>query len=80
MQNETCLGCEYLSVCHGGCPVRTYAITGEFFIKDPYCKVYKALFSTVEELATRAASARYRRRLPVLNRGAMSAAQIPMLS
>jgi uncharacterized protein len=80
MQNETCLGCEYLSVCHGGCPVRTYSITGKFFIKDPYCKVYKALFSTVEELATRAASKSLRRRLPILNMTVSSAAQVLVLS
>ncbi len=57
-QHETCAGCDYLSVCHGGCPVRTYAITGQFFVKDPYCQVYKALFSTMEELAASVAAAR----------------------
>jgi len=60
MQSETCAGCDYLSVCHGGCPVRTYAITGQFFAKDPYCQVYKALFSTMEELAADVAAARSR--------------------
>ena len=60
MQHETCAGCDYLSVCHGGCPVRTYAITGQFFRKDPYCQVYKVLFSTMEELATQVATARSR--------------------
>jgi radical SAM protein with 4Fe4S-binding SPASM domain len=66
MQSESCVGCDYLSICHGGCPVRTYANTGEFFVKDPYCQVYKALFSTMEELAARLAAGRYRRALPVL--------------
>jgi uncharacterized protein len=66
MRHETCAGCDYLSVCHGGCPVRTLSITGEFFVKDPYCEVYKALFSTVEELAAGAGAARARRALPVL--------------
>ncbi|MBO0720244.1 MAG: radical SAM protein [Blastocatellia bacterium] len=64
MQHESCAGCDYLSICHGGCPVRTYSITGDFYLKDPYCPVYKAIFSTMEELAARMASAR--RRLPVL--------------
>jgi len=41
-------------------------MTGEFFVKDPYCKVYKALFSTMEEMAARRAAVRYRRALPVL--------------
>jgi radical SAM protein with 4Fe4S-binding SPASM domain len=66
MEHETCLGCEYLSICHGGCPVRTYSITGDFFVKDPYCQVYKAIFSTMEEIAAKTASARRRRSLPVL--------------
>ena len=66
MQHESCVECDYLSICHGGCPVRTYAITGDFFVKDPYCKVYKAIFSTMEAMAARMASVRYRRALPVL--------------
>jgi uncharacterized protein len=66
MQHESCAGCDYLSICHGGCPVRTYSITGDFFVKDPYCQVYKALFSTMEEMAVKTASARARRALPVL--------------
>jgi uncharacterized protein len=64
MQHESCAGCDYLSLCHGGCPVRAYSITGEFYVKDPYCQVYKALFSTMEELAAGVASANWR--LPVL--------------
>ena len=63
MQHDTCVGCDYLSVCHGGCPVRTYAITGQFFRKDPYCQVYKALFSTIEELAAKVAAVRARHAL-----------------
>lgn len=66
VEHETCLGCDYLSICHGGCPVRTYSITGDFFVKDPYCKVYKALFSTMEEMAAGMAAMRARRSLPVL--------------
>jgi uncharacterized protein len=66
IQQESCAECDYLSICHGGCPVRTYAITGDFFVKDPYCQVYKALFSTMEALAVRMAAVRYRRALPVL--------------
>jgi uncharacterized protein len=65
MQHESCVECDYLSICHGGCPVRTYTMTGKFFVKDPYCQVYKALFSTMEEMAARMAAVRYRRALPV---------------
>ena len=41
-------------------------MTGEFFVKDPYCQVYKALFSTMEAMAAKMATVRYRRALPVL--------------
>jgi len=64
--DESCLGCDYLSICHGGCPVRTYSITGEFFVKDPYCQVYKTVFSTVENMATRVAAGKSSGILPVL--------------
>ena len=66
MEHDTCLGCDYLSICHGGCPVRSYSITGDFFAKDPYCQVYKSLFSCMEEMAAKVASKRYRRNLPVI--------------
>ena len=69
IEHETCAACDYLSICHGGCPVRAYSITGEFFVKDPYCEVYKALFSQVESLATGFARARFARSLPVLQTG-----------
>jgi radical SAM protein with 4Fe4S-binding SPASM domain len=49
VQLESCVGCRYLSVCHGGCPVRAYANTGRFFVKDPYCQVYKTIFASIEE-------------------------------
>jgi radical SAM protein with 4Fe4S-binding SPASM domain len=74
VQNETCAGCDYLSVCHGGCPVRTYAITGDFFQKDPYCEVYKSLFACLDALAVKVSAAKYRRRLPVLPAFANNAA------
>ena len=66
MEHESCVECDYLSICHGGCPVRTYTITGDFFVKDPYCQIYKALFSTLEELAAKKAAVRSWRVLPVL--------------
>jgi uncharacterized protein len=63
VRDDTCLSCDYLSICHGGCPVRAYSITGKFFVKDPYCEVYKAMFSRVEAHAT---PRRVRRALPVI--------------
>ncbi len=45
---EDCLSCRYLSICHGGCPVRTYSALGTMMAKDPYCEVYKAVFGRAE--------------------------------
>jgi sulfatase maturation enzyme AslB (radical SAM superfamily) len=46
------------------------SITGEFFTKDPYCEVYKALFSRMESIAAELSRARFARSLPVLPRRA----------
>ena len=48
-----CIDCDYLSMCHGGCPVRTYTFSGTMFEKDPYCKVYLAMFRKAEEVAAK---------------------------
>lgn len=48
-----CIECDYLSMCHGGCPVRTYTFSGTMFEKDPYCKVYLAIFRKAEEVAAK---------------------------
>lgn len=49
VEHEDCLECRYLSICHGGCPVRTYSALGTMLAKDPYCEVYKAIFSRAEQ-------------------------------
>ena len=49
VQHEDCLSCRYLSICHGGCPVRTYSALGTMMAKDPYCEVYKAVFGLAEK-------------------------------
>lgn len=51
IENEDCLECDYLSLCHGGCPVRAYSVYGDVFRKDPYCEVYRALFQGMEQAA-----------------------------
>ncbi len=51
MEREDCLSCEHLSLCHGGCPIRTFTARGTILAKDPYCEVYKAVFSRARELA-----------------------------
>jgi len=48
VEDEDCLACRYLSICHGGCPVRTYSALGTMMAKDPYCEVYKAVFGRAE--------------------------------
>ncbi len=55
---QDCLECDYLSICHGGCPVRTYTFSGTLFEKDPYCHLYKSLFKHVEEVAATLAQGR----------------------
>lgn len=48
VKEEDCLSCRFLSICHGGCPVRTYSALGTMLAKDPYCEVYKAVFARAE--------------------------------
>jgi radical SAM protein with 4Fe4S-binding SPASM domain len=51
MDLEDCASCPYLSLCHGGCPVRTLAAKGTTLAKDPYCEAYKVVFTRCRELA-----------------------------
>ncbi len=51
IQKEECLECDYLALCHGGCPVRAYTTYGDLHTKDPYCATYKALFHQAEHIA-----------------------------
>jgi uncharacterized protein len=52
-----CMACDYLAVCHGGCPVRTFTVHGTLFEKDPHCALYKALFGHMADAAARVARA-----------------------
>jgi uncharacterized protein len=51
IQKEDCLDCHYLTLCHGGCPVRAYTVYGDIYAKDPYCTLYRRLFAGMEALA-----------------------------
>jgi uncharacterized protein len=51
MEREDCAECEYLALCHGGCPVHTYATTGNLFAKDPDCQSRKTLFKLAKNAA-----------------------------
>jgi uncharacterized protein len=50
-----CIHCDYLALCHGGCPVRAFAVHGTLFEKDPHCELYRALFAHMAGAAARLA-------------------------
>jgi radical SAM protein with 4Fe4S-binding SPASM domain len=58
IQREDCLECNYLALCHGGCPIRAYSTTGNLQALDPYCPTYKSLFAHLEQVAVRLAQSR----------------------
>lgn len=60
METEDCLACPWLSMCHGGCPVRTFTARGTLFTKDPYCEVYQAIFAHARRVAGEVATGRRR--------------------
>ncbi|MBC2712567.1 MAG: radical SAM protein [Desulfosarcina sp.] len=47
--DSECADCPFLSICFGGCIIRTYGRFGTIESKDPYCEAYKALFSRVQK-------------------------------
>ncbi len=51
MEEEDCSQCEYLALCHGGCPTHAYSATRNLFTKDPYCQANKTLFSVARAAA-----------------------------
>jgi radical SAM protein with 4Fe4S-binding SPASM domain len=53
LMEKDCISCDFLSMCHGGCPVRTYTVEKTMFEKDPYCGLYKAMFAHMRDAATR---------------------------
>ena len=53
--DHDCIECDYLSMCHGGCPVRTYTTRHTLLEKDPNCHLYKSLFRHTETVAAKLA-------------------------
>jgi len=51
MEREDCSECDYLALCHGGCPTHAYSTTGDLFTKDPNCKANKTLFGLARTAA-----------------------------
>ena len=56
MQGD-CVECDYLALCHGGCPVRAHTAGLSLAEKDPYCLLYSTLFRHTEKRATQQAAA-----------------------
>jgi uncharacterized protein len=56
-----CIDCDYLALCHGGCPVRTFSVQGTLFEKDPHCELYRSLFGHMAAAAARLARGASRR-------------------
>ncbi|MBK5967229.1 MULTISPECIES: radical SAM/SPASM domain-containing protein [Thiorhodovibrio] len=59
-----CLDCDFLALCHGGCPVRAYSVHGRLGEKDPHCDLYRALFAHLAAAAARCARVRPPARSP----------------
>lgn len=55
IQNQDCIDCDFLGICHGGCPIRAYSFRGNLYDKDPYCPTYLAVFHHMKRVAARLA-------------------------
>lgn len=51
IQNQDCIDCDFLALCHGGCPVRAYSLNGNLYDKDPYCPTYLAVFKHMKTVS-----------------------------
>ncbi len=57
--DQDCIRCDYLSICHGGCPVRTFTVKKTLQVKDPYCSFYKTLFGHTQQIAANLAARKF---------------------
>jgi radical SAM protein with 4Fe4S-binding SPASM domain len=53
--DRDCIACDYLALCHGGCPVRAFSVYGTLFEKDPHCTLYRSMFGHMAAAAVRLA-------------------------
>jgi uncharacterized protein len=67
IENDECIGCDYLSLCHGGCPIRAFTAKGALISTDPYCQTYKAVFAHIEQKAVSLVRERKVDRKTILN-------------
>lgn len=47
-----CGECEFLDICHGGCPYNVLANGSKEEIRDPYCEAYRKIFRKIVILGT----------------------------
>lgn len=47
---KECTDCDYLNLCFGGCPIRTFSFYNTLEHKDYYCYLYQCLFEKAIEL------------------------------
>ncbi len=50
-RETSCGECRFWGICHGGCPIRAFAFTGDIQGPDHYCRVYQAMFQTILDYA-----------------------------
>lgn len=46
---KECAGCEFIRICHGGCAHESFALSGDYFTKTPFCPIYKPLFAHIKK-------------------------------
>jgi uncharacterized protein len=46
---KECAACQFISVCHGGCPHSSYVNKDNYFSKDPLCFINKALYTHIDK-------------------------------
>jgi uncharacterized protein len=39
--NDECLGCQWFSVCAGGCPITNHRLNGQAYSRSPFCGFYR---------------------------------------
>lgn len=49
IDDPECGACEFWSICFGGCPLRAYAFSNDFYSRDYYCPVYRSMCQDVVE-------------------------------
>ena len=59
LEKGYCMSCNYLAICHGGCPVRALSAEGTIVAVDPYCDCMRKVFSYIEKAVQHISPADY---------------------